>query len=75
MADEFSDPKKNCVIELCCGTANAVETMASQMVSDGVCAEADEAKRIAKWIYKHFDLAERGTLTAFKKSIARLVKA
>lgn len=72
---EMSDPQKNCVLEICCGASNANEMLTSLLVEDGVCAEPDEAKRVAKWVNKHFDLAEKGTLTAFKKSIARLAKA
>jgi hypothetical protein len=70
-----SDPVKNCLLEVCCGPSDAAASFAEAMVTDGVCGERDEADRIARWVYKHFDLAERGTLTAFKKSIARVAKA
>jgi len=72
---DISDPVKNCLLEVCCGAANASETLASLLVDDGVCGEPDEAARVAKWMYHHFEFAEKGTLTAFKKSIARVAKA
>ena len=72
---EISDPVKNCVLEVCCGASNASDGLANLMLEHGVCSEQDEAKRVAKWINKHFDLAEKGTLAPLKKSIARLAKA
>lgn len=73
--DELSDPVKNCALEVCCGAAAAVEALASLLVSRGLCAEPAEAKRISRWMHKHFDFAEKGTLAPLKKSIARLAKA
>lgn len=75
MGDPISDPILNCVLEVCCGPEPAAERLADLLVSEGLCDERGEAWRIAKWMHKHFDFAEKGTLAQFKKSIARLAKA
>ena len=72
---ELSDPIKNCLTENCCDPLAAQATMAGVLVEHGLCAERAEADAIAHFIYKHFDLAERGTLAPLRKSIARLPKA
>lgn len=72
---DLSDPRKNCVLELCCETPAAQAAFASVLVEEGLCAERAEADAIAHFVYKHFELVERGTLGALKKSIARLVQS
>ncbi len=72
---DMSDPVKNCALEVCCGPAAAVDALVKHMEAEGVCWEPGEAHRIARWIVATFDLAEKGTLAPFKKSIARLAKA
>lgn len=70
-----SDPVKNCVLEICCDAAAAQAQFAVVLVERGLCAERAEADAIARFVYKHFELVERGTLGPLKKSIARLAQA
>ncbi len=71
----MDDALLNCLTGVCCPPATQAEALADAMLMDGVCGEPDEAKQIAKWLLRHFDLAEAGTLAALKKSIARLARA
>jgi len=75
MNDELSDPVKNCVLEICCEPLAAQAGFAGVLVDQGLCAERAEADAIAHFLYKHFELVERGTLGKLKKSIARLAHA
>ena len=70
-----SDPIMNCVLEVCCGPEPARATFAAMLVDKKLCAEQDEADRIAAWVLTHFDLAPRGSLREFKAVIARIAKA
>jgi len=70
----MDDLKKNCLTENCCEPSAAQAAMAGELVAEGLCSERAEADAIAKWIYKHFDLAERGTLAPLRRSIAKLLK-
>lgn len=68
------DPIKNCALEICClDVAKAQAAYAKWLVSLGIPEEY--AKRCAAETYEYFELAERGTLTAFKQSIIRLYNA
>jgi len=71
----MDDLKMNCLTENCCDTSAAHAAMAGELIAEGLCSERAEADAIAHWVYKHFDLAERGTLGPIRKSIARLIKA
>ena len=70
-----SDPRKNCLLEVCCDAASAQAEFAGLLVERGLCTERAEADAIAHFLYKHFELVERGTLGPLKKSIARLAQA
>jgi hypothetical protein len=59
---------------VCCDPAAAQAQFAGLLVDRGLCAERAEADAIAGFVYKHFELVERGTLGSLKKSIARLAK-
>lgn len=76
----------NCILEICCppsgvsadasvdpqaASANAVGALAKHLAQD-LALDADMATAVSGWIYKHFDLAERGTLQAFKASVVRI---
>lgn len=65
----------NCVLEVCCegGSAAQLNALATIMSGELVCS-IDEAKPYATFILGYFDLAEKGSLTAFKASIARLAR-
>lgn len=76
----------NCLLEVCCppnfaaleavnGAATASDHAVAAMASElrAHCGlSPDDAHAVAQWIYTHFDLAERGTLQAFKASIVRV---
>ena len=63
----------NCILEVCCRTAQAQKTFADLLVRDtGVSQEY--ADKCAVWVYERFDLAARGTLQPFKQSIAKLAR-
>jgi len=66
-----------CILGVCCppGSAEQVDALASELVKGKVCSENPEAHKVAVWMLKHFDLAPAGTLTEFKKQIARMAKA
>jgi len=63
----------NCILEVCCLTANAKRKFAELLAADTNISQ-EYAQKCAEWVYEHFDLAERGTLTPFKKSIAKLAR-
>ena len=66
-----------CILGVCCPPGSEAQTtaLASELVKDGVCSENPEAHKVAQWVLRHFDLAPAGTLTEFKKSIAKMAKA
>jgi len=71
----------NCILEVCCpadATTNAASPNAHAALSKHLCDECDltpaDADAVAAYIYKHFDLAERGTLRALKASVVRVSK-
>lgn len=70
------DPILNCLTGVCCPPDSA-EQLASAtkfMMEYGGCTDHAVAEKCAAAMLKHFDLAEKGTLTAFKASIARLAR-
>jgi hypothetical protein len=69
----MSNGAANCLLEVCCPTAEAQAKMSKKLMAEtGVSKEY--ADKCAEWIYTHFDLAERGTLKPFKESIAKLAR-
>jgi hypothetical protein len=69
----ISDPVLNCLLEVCCGAAQAQAGLAKAMVDAGVCAPA-EAHKCAAWVHEYFDLAPKGSLVQLKADIARLAR-
>lgn len=67
------DPILNCILSACCpeGSEQQLTALATFMAKQGGWTPED-CKPYAALILQHFDLAEKGTLSAFKKSIARL---
>lgn len=65
----------NCVLEVCCegGSAAQLTALSTLMAGELGCSIAD-AKPYATFILGYFDLAEKGSLSAFKGSIARLAR-
>ncbi len=79
----MDDPILNCVLTVCCPPAEA-EAALAKMIHKGVGPgnpdedwpiTEDTAQRVAAWMLKHFDLAEKGTLQPLKDSIVRVYKA
>lgn len=66
-----SDPILNCILEICCGAANAEEALEALMVDEGVT----DAHSAMQCICKHFDLSTKGSLKQLKADYARLAKA
>lgn len=75
MSDD-NDPVINCLLEVCClgDSEQQQETMAAHLVKECGCDPA-VARVVGDHILKTFDLAEKGTLKAFKKSIVRVYKS
>jgi len=71
----MDDALLNCMTGVCCPPEGQVLALAGALVADGVCAERAEAEAVARWIVKHFDLAEHGALAPLRKSIVRLLQA
>lgn len=74
MAD--NDPVLNCLLEVCClaGSEQQKATMANLLIADCGCTP-DVAMKVGSYILSTFDLAEKGTLKAFKQSIVRVHRA
>lgn len=67
------DPILNCVMEVCCGAAQAQEGMARLLMAEGL--SESNAKKCAAWIHEYFDLAPKGSLVQLKADIAKLARA
>lgn len=68
----ISDPVLNCLLEVCCLSAEAEHGMARLLVHEGL--NETDAKKCASWIHEYFDLAPKGSLVQFKADIARLAR-
>lgn len=71
-----NDPVLNCLLDVCClsGSDQQRSIMANHLASACGCDPAT-AKKVGDHILANFDLAEKGTLQAFKASIVRVSKA
>jgi hypothetical protein len=69
-----SDPVKNCLLQVCCGATEAQALYAKLLVEKGICKD-DVARAVAADLFEQFELAPKGSLTAFKAEIARVAKA
>ncbi len=65
------DPILNCLTGVCCPPEQRERVMAKALMDYCQCDEAT-AKKVGAWILSTFDLAEKGTLEVFVKSIVRL---
>lgn len=63
----------NCILEVCCEAGRAEETLA-KFIAKQTGLDRDAATKAAACMCAHFDLAEKGTLSAFKASVARLAR-
>ena len=65
------DPILNCLTGVCCPPEQRLRVMTKALMEYCGIDEAT-AKKVGAWILDTFDLAEKGTLEAFIKSIVRL---
>ena len=65
----MSNGTANCVLEVCCDHASAVETLAADMVTHGCQTPAD----CAAYVLKHFTLAPE-SFRKVKAEIAKLAR-
>ena len=63
-----------CILGVCCppNSNRQSSALAGEMVKDGVCGEVKEAKAIAEWLFEHFDLGPKGTVTPLLQAGAKL---
>ncbi len=65
------DPILNCLTGVCCPPEERQRVMVKALMEYCKC-DASTAASVGSWILGTFDLAEKGTLEAFVKSIVRL---
>lgn len=75
-----NDPIKNCALEICClefeDAVQAASKIAYERLEKGrEGINPRDCYRVVHALMCDFELAERGTLTAFKKSIVRVHEA
>ncbi len=66
----------NCILGVCCpeGSEAQVDALALEMEKGLPELDAEYLHACARWVLENFDLAEKGTLTKIKASIARLAR-
>ena len=74
-----NDQQANCVLEVCCpddaaGQAKQVRALTAVAQHALPFLSHDEAKDVAEWIARNWDLAPKGTLYDFKQAIAKLAR-
>ena len=71
-----NDQQANCILEVCCGgaTSKQVEALTEVAAHEFPWMTPGQAKQVAEWVCRNWDLAPKGTLYAFKQAIARLAK-
>jgi hypothetical protein len=68
--------QQNCILEVCCGGADSKQVEALTEVAQHALPflSQGEAKQVAEWIARNWDLAPKGTLYDFKQKIAKYAK-
>jgi len=84
MAKKALNGTANCILEVCClaaadGSASqsaigSLATLFREATSCDPPLTPAQAIECATMVYMNFDLAERGSLSAFKASVARVAK-
>jgi hypothetical protein len=71
-----SDQQQNCILEICCGGADSKQVEAlTEVAAHALPFLAEgQARQVAEWIARNWDLMPKGTTYAFKQEIARLAK-
>lgn len=65
----------NCILEVCCGGPDSKQPKAlAEMLQRKVGLSKTDARHAANFLIGAFDFAEKGTLVAFKASIAALAR-
>jgi hypothetical protein len=71
----MSNGAQCCALEICCAPGSPKQRQALiTEIMHGLQCTPDEAAKLADFINKEWDLAPKGTLTAFKAAIAQLVR-
>jgi len=73
------DTRANCILEICCapGSIEQKKALADELLEAGAleleagALPRERASNLAVWILERYDLAPKGSLSAFKKAIAR----
>lgn len=62
-----------CILGVCCppGSEAQITALEAELIADQVCAANPEAKRVAAWILKHFDLAPQGSLDQLRSAFVQ----
>lgn len=71
----MDDALLNCMTGVCCPPAAQALALSRWMLSEGLCSEPAEAKKIADRLVKEFDFAPAGALRPLTAAIARIAKA
>ena len=63
-----------CILGVCCPAGSVAQRRAleDEMIADG--ADPAAAKKMAKWVLTHFDLAPVGTLGPFRSAIMKMAR-
>jgi hypothetical protein len=71
-----SDAQLNCAYEICCGGVNSKQVEALTEIAEHALPflSSGEAKQVAEWIARNYDLAPKGSLYDFKQAIAKYAK-
>ena len=70
------DTQQNCILEVCCGGADSKQVDALTDVAQHALPflSPGQAKQVAEWIARNWDLAPKGTLYDFKQAIAKYAR-
>lgn len=69
----MNNGQANCILQVCCRHADAVNSLADLMVEEMGC-DRHEAMKYAEWTHKTFDLAPKGLLKPYSDRIAALAR-
>lgn len=72
----MSNGSQCCALEICCdaGSTKQLRALAKMIRDDYPQVPLQYCEQAAEWILKNFDLAPHGTLSDFKRSIAKIAR-
>jgi hypothetical protein len=64
-----------CILGVCCPPGSEAQSaaLAKELTNDMVCSDT-EARVVAAWLLKHFDLAPKGTVAPIITEIAKMAR-